>query len=140
MRTVKFILILLVGFNGMAQMSEPPKELWITDVEFEKKINEKHPFNNEENKPVLIEFWAEFNKANCFEGWDKVKNVVYYRVNIALAPNTKKKYRVRMAPTLMIFKNGTKEKTWKASLDLLIPTNLKEVQEAIDEVNTASRY
>jgi hypothetical protein len=52
----------------------------------------------------------------------------------------KKKYKVRMAPTLIIFKEGVKEEIFKAGLDLLLPTNLSEVQGAIDEINTASKF
>ena len=35
---------------------------------------------------------------------EKLKNVTYYRVDIAKAPLAKKKYRVRMAPTLSCYK------------------------------------
>ena len=87
-----------------------------------------------------MEFWASFNAANCFADWDKIKNAVYYRVDIAKAPNAKKEYRVRMAPTLIIFKGGIKEEVFKAGLDLVLPANLNEIQEAIDEVNTASKF
>ena len=140
MQTLKFILILLVSFKSLAQMSAPPERLWITDSEFENKINEKHAFGDDDNKPVLIEFWADFNKDNCFPDWDKIENAIYYRVDIAKAPLAKKKYRIRMAPTLIIFKNGSKEIVFKAGLDLVLPTDLNEVQEAINEINTASKF
>ena len=140
MKTIKFILILLISLSATAQMAHPPAPFWLTDADFEDKINERQAFGDDNHKPVLIEFWAEFNKDNCFADWDKVKDVIFYRVNIALAPNTKKKYRVRMPPTLIIFKDGLKTKTWKAGLDLLIPVDLKKVQEAIDEINKASKF
>jgi len=47
---------------------------------------------------------------------------------------------VRMAPTLLIFKNGIKEATFKAGLDLLLPTDLEEVQATIDEINQADKF
>ena len=65
---------------------------------------------------------------------------MYYRVDIGEAPETKKKYRVRMAPTLILFKAGIKEEMWKAGLDLELPTDLQEIQDAINEVNTASKF
>ena len=65
---------------------------------------------------------------------------MYYRVNIADAPAAKKKYKVRMAPTLILFKGGIKEDVWKAGLDLELPADLKEIQEAINEVNEASKF
>ena len=87
-----------------------------------------------------MEFWASFNAANCFADWDKIKNAIYYRVDIAKAPNVKKEYRIRMAPTIILFKGGVKEDMWKAGLDLMLPASLNDIQEAVDEVNTASRF
>ena len=45
-----------------------------------------------------------------------------------------------MAPTLIIFKNGIKEKVFKAGLDLVLPASLKEIQESINEVNKANKF
>ena len=45
-----------------------------------------------------------------------------------------------MVPTLIIFKDGIKETVFKAGLDLELPANLNEIQEAVDEVNTASQF
>ena len=61
-------------------------------------------------------------------------------MDIAKAPITKKEYRVRMAPTIILFKSGIKEVQWKAGLDLALPTDLEEIQDAINEVNTASKF
>ena len=69
-----------------------------------------------------------------------IENAIYYRVDIAKAPITKKEYRVRMAPTIILFKSGIKEVQWKAGLDLALPTDLEEIQDAINEVNTASKF
>ena len=88
----------------------------------------------------MVEFWAKFNEANCFNEWEKLQDATYYRVDIAKAPGAKKKYKVRMAPTIILFKDGIKEIVWKAGLDLEMPTNLKEIQEAINEVNQASKF
>ena len=45
-----------------------------------------------------------------------------------------------MAPTIILFKGGIKEDMWKAGLDLAMPVGLSDIQEAIDEVNTASKF
>ena len=60
--------------------------------------------------------------------------------DIAKNPEAKKKYRVRMAPTLIIFKNGVKEIVFKAGLDLVLPVDLKKIQEVINEINNASKF
>ena len=127
------IILLLISFNISAQE-------WITDNNLDSKINEKQAFGDDQTKPVIVEFYAKFNDANKFEQWSELKNVIYYRADIAACPAAKKKYKVRMAPTLIIFKDGIKETVFKAGLDLMLPADLNEIQEAVDEVNTASQF
>ncbi len=127
------IILLLLSFNINAQE-------WITDDNFESKINEKQAFGDNQSKPVIVEFYAKFNDANKFDQWLELTDVVYYRADIAVCPQAKKKYKVRMAPTLIIFKDGIKEEVWKAGLDLELPTNLEEIQETINEINNASKF
>ena len=127
------ILLFLISFSGFSQE-------WITDDNFDSKINEKQAFGDDESKPVIVEFYAKFNDANKFNDWDKLENVIYYRADIAVCPVAKKKYKVRMAPTLIIFKDGIKQTVFKAGLDLELPANLNQIQKAVDEVNTASQF
>ena len=136
---MKYILLFLIPFLSFSQQ-DVPKEYWITDDDFENVINTNVAFGDDETKPVIIEFWAKLNEANCFAEWEELKDVIYYRVDISKAPEAKKKYRVRMAPTLIIFKNGIKEKVFKAGLDLVLPASLKEIQESINEVNKANKF
>ena len=134
MKLIKFILIFL-SLNVYTQ-SDVPDEYWIDDISFDEAIK-GNAF--EEKDIVVVEFWAEFNKENCFAEWADL-DVPYYRVDIAKAPLAKKKYRVRMAPTIIIFKEGSKEVVFKASLDLLLPTDLAEIKEAIEEVKKAAAF
>ena len=127
------IILLLITFNSFGQE-------WIVDDNFDSKINEKRAFGDNQNLPVIVEFYASFNDANKFEDWDKLENVIYYRADIAKCPVAKKKYKVRMAPTLIIFKEGIKETVFKAGLDLMLPADLNEIQESINEVSAASQF
>lgn len=127
------IILLLITFNSFGQE-------WIVDDNFDDKINEKQAFGDNQNLPVIVEFYASFNDANKFEDWNKLENVIYYRADIAKCPAAKKKYKVRMAPTLIIFKEGIKEIVFKAGLDLMLPADLEEIQESINEVNAASQF
>ena len=136
---MKYIILLLIPFLSFSQQ-DVPEEYWIDDSEFEKAINTNKAFGDDETKPVVVEFWAKFNEANCFADWNTLEDVVYYRVDIAKAPEAKKKYRVRMAPTLIIFKDGIKETVFKAGLDLMLPADSNDIQEAIDEINNASKF
>ena len=127
------IILLLLSFNVSAQE-------WITDDNFDSKINERQAFGDDQNKPVIVEFYAKFNDVNKFEQWSELKDVIYYRADIAVCPAAKKKYKVRMAPTIIIFKDGIKETVFKAGLDLTLPADLNDIQEAINEVNKASQF
>ena len=136
---MKYIILFLIPFLSFSQQDVPDK-YWIQDSGFEKAINTNEAFGDDETKPVVVEFWAKFNEVNCFADWNKIQDAIYYRIDIAKAPKAKKKHRVRMAPTLLIFKNGIKEATFKAGLDLLLPTDLEEVQATIDEINQADKF
>ena len=127
------LILLLLCFNVYGQE-------WIDDSNFNNKINERSAFGDDQALPVVVEFWAEFNDGNKFTDWSKLKDVVYYRADISLCPAAKKKYKVRMVPTLIIFKEGIKEDMFKAGLDLMLPAELNEIQEAVNEINTASKF
>ena len=105
---MKYIIAFLLTFNLYSQ-EEVPLEYWIDDSNFENKINEKEAFGSNLEQTVVVEFWAKFNEANCFAEWEQVKDATYYRIDIAKAPKIKKEYKVRMAPTILIFKNGSVE-------------------------------
>lgn len=113
---------------------------WIDDSNFDKKIHANDAFGDDETIITVVEFWVEFNKDNAFPDWDKLKGVEYFRVDIAKSPIAKKDYRVRMAPTIIIFKNGSKEEVFKASLNLECPVDLEELQESIEEIKTADKF
>ena len=125
MKKLILFLLLLISSNLYSQE-------FITDDNFKDKINSSHI--------VIIEFWADFNKQNAFADWSSIKGGPYYRVNIADAPLAKKKYRVRMAPTVIIFKEGDKNTVFKAGLDLLVPVTLDELMESIQELKTANKF
>ena len=127
------LILLLICFNSYGQD-------WITDKDFDSKINEHKAFGDDQTLPVIVEFWASFNDVNKFKEWSKLKNVIYYRADISQCLAAKKKYRIRMVPTLIVFKEGIKEKMFKAGLDLILPASLSEIQEAVNEINKASQF
>jgi|TARA_A100001518_G_C1222040_1_gene66926 thiol-disulfide isomerase/thioredoxin len=136
MKNLIFILIAIVSLTS----SDVPDKYWIDDNNFEEKISNSSAFGDDNLETIVVEFWAEFNEANCFNDWNKIKNAKYYRVDIAKAPLAKKKYKVRMVPTIIIFKEGSVEESFKAGLDLTLPADLNDIQEAINEINTASAF
>jgi hypothetical protein len=122
------------------QYSKVPKEHWINDNNFEEKIHVKDAFGDDDTSMVIVEFWAKFNQENCFSQWYKLKGITYYRIDIATSPIAKKKYRIRMAPTLILFVDGIITDVFKAGLDLVLKEDLLEIQIAIDEAKLSSQF
>ena len=136
---MRTLILLLIGALAHAQ-SDVPEKYWIDDNNFEDTISNDNAFGDENDGTIVVEFWAKFNEANCFNEWKHIKNASYYRVDISKAPQAKKKYRIRMVPTVLIFKSGSMEKIFKAGLDLTLPVGLAEIQETINEINLASNF
>lgn len=136
---MKNLILLLIPFITFSQVDVPEK-YWIDDSNFEDKVSNNNAFGDDNNETIVIEFWAKFNEANCFNEWKQIKNASYYRVDISKAPQAKKKYRIRMVPAVLIFKSGSMEKIFKAGLDLTLPVGLAEIQETINEINLASNF
>ena len=55
-------LFLFIPFLSHGQ-SSVPDEYWLDDSNFEKAIEGSHAFGDDDNMPIVVEFWAEFN--NC---------------------------------------------------------------------------
>ena len=136
---MRTLILLLISALAHAQ-SDVPEKYWIDDSNFDKTVRNDNAFGDDNDGTIVVEFWAKFNEANCFNEWKQIKNASYYRVDISKAPQAKKKYRVRMVPTVLIFKSGSMEKIFKAGLDLTLPVGLAEIQETINEINLASNF
>ena len=134
MKKLILSILLLLTYTQSALSQD-----FITDDNFEDKVNEKHAFGDDDQNIVVVEFWAKFNEANAFADWDKVDGVKYFRIDVGTAPLMKKKFRIRMAPTIIIFNKGIKEDTFKAGLDLECPVDLEELQEAVNDVLQADK-
>ena len=136
---MRTLILLLISALAHAQ-SDVPEKYWIDDSNFDETVRNDNAFGDENDGTIVVEFWAKFNEANCFNEWKQIKNASYYRVDISKAPQAKKKYRVRMVPTVLVFKSGSMEKIFKAGLDLALPVGLAEIQETINEINLASNF
>ena len=136
---MRTLILLLISVLAHSQ-SDVPEKYWIDDSNFEDTISDDNAFGDDNSETIVVEFWAKFNEANCFNDWKQIKDASYYRVDISKAPQAKKKYRIRMVPTVLIFKSGSMEKIFKAGLDLTLPVGLAEIQETINEINLASNF
>ena len=136
---IKYLILILIPLMSISQMDVPDK-YWLDDSSFEDAISNSSAFGDDNESTIVVEFWADFNSQNCLDEWQEIKDALYYRVDIAKAANAKKKYKIRMVPTILIFKDGSVEESFKAGLDLELPATISEIQDAIDEINTASAF
>ena len=119
-----------------------PENYWLDDSNYEEVVNGNSAFGDDDNKVIVVEYWAKFNEINCYTNWKDLADrpdVDYYRVDIAKAPEAKKKYRIRMAPTMFIITRDNLIK-FKAGLDLEFPVSVEEVNEAIEEAQNSNRF
>lgn len=119
-----------------------PEKYWLDDSNYEEVVNGNSAFGDDDNKVIVVEYWAKFNEINCYSNWKDLADrpdVDYYRVDIAKAPEAKKKYRIRMAPTMFIITRDNLIK-FKAGLDLEFPVSVEEVNEAIEEAQNSNRF
>ena len=119
-----------------------PEKYWLDDSNYEEVVNGNSAFGDDDNKVIVVEYWAKFNEINCYTNWKDLADrpdVDYYRVDIAKAPEAKKKYRIRMAPTMFIITRDNLIK-FKAGLDLEFPVSVEEVNEAIEEAQNSNRF
>jgi hypothetical protein len=137
-----FLVFYLIPITLLAQQ-EVPEKYWLDDSNYEEIVNGNSAFGDDESKIVVVEYWAKFNEINCYEHWEELvsrPDIEYYRVDIAKAPLAKKKYRVRMAPTMFIITQDGIQSKFKAGLDLLFPSSKEEVEEAIEEAKNSNRF
>ena len=138
----KLLLVLIAIPSLLLAQQEVPEKYWLDDSNYEEVVNGNSAFGDDDSKVIVVEYWAKFNKVNCYPNWKELadnNNVDYYRVDIAKAPNAKKKYRVRMAPTMFIITRDNLIK-FKAGLDLEFPVSVEEVNEAIEEAQNSNRF
>ena len=114
---IKYLILILIPLMPISQMDVPDK-YWLDDSSLEDAISNSSAFGDDNESTIVVEFWADFNSQNCLDEWQEIKDALYYRVDIAKAANAKKKYKIRMVPTILIFKDGSVEESFKAGLDL----------------------
>jgi len=136
---MKYILLFISFFFVVTLQAQSID--WVSDNNYDERIHEKSSFGDDKTSIVVIEFWAKFNDQNAFKEYNKVKEIThYYRCDLSINPELKKKYRIRMAPTILIFKDGILEESFRAGLDLECPVDLNELNEKIIEIKNASQF
>tara|TARA_R110000824_G_scaffold114379_14_gene264874 strand:+ start:5101 stop:5472 length:372 start_codon:yes stop_codon:yes gene_type:complete len=82
---------------------------------------------------VLVEFWAEFNAINQVN-LKKIYDCKKYRVDMSADPNLMVTHKVMAVPTVVIYHNGKEIKRFLPSLMMKLDTDIKDIQDVIDEL------
>ena len=69
---MRTLILLLLSALAHAQ-SDVPEKYWIDDSNFEDTISNDNAFGDDNNETIVVEFWAKFNEANCFNDWKQIK-------------------------------------------------------------------
>ena len=71
---MRTLILLLFSVLAHAQ-SDVPEKYWIDDSNFEDTIGDDNAFGDDNNETIVVEFWAKFNEANCFNDWNHRNNI-----------------------------------------------------------------
>jgi len=130
MKKLAIIFILAFGLMASSTVADSSNS---NVVETEPKYLTSDTFKKSINTGVVIvEFVASF--AEPFEDWEAIEDGTYYRVDIEKYPDLKKKYKVRVIPTIMVFNNGSKELTYRANIMLELDITAEEIHEDIEDL------
>lgn len=84
---------------------------------------------------VVVEVWADFNKANEVSWISQLNDCVVYRINIQEASSL----NVKTIPTVIVYSSGEEYTRFKANIMLELNATKKELQKVIDEI-TLSKF
>ena len=83
---------------------------------------------------VVVEFWAEWNKANEFAELNKLKDSSVYRVDIMHCAKLQADYSISAVPTVVVFDNGVEKERFNANIMFQLEADKKTIQTSIDTI------
>ena len=83
---------------------------------------------------TVIEFWADWNKANQFNELIKLKECNKYRLDIMANMDTQSEYNVSAIPTIIIFDNGVEKERFLPNIMFQLEADKKIIQNSIDTI------
>ena len=83
---------------------------------------------------TVIEFWADWNKANQFEELIKLKDCNVYRIDIMNCMDIQTEYNVSAIPTIIIFDNGIEKTRFNPNMMFQLEVDKKVIQNSVDTI------
>ena len=97
-------------------------------------INQSNFKNKIAKDIVVVEFWAEWNKANEFAELNKLKDSSVYRVDIMHCAKLQADYKISAVPTVVVFDNGVEKERFNANIMFQLEADKKTIQTSIDTI------
>ena len=109
--------------------------IFICGTAFGQTFATNETFENNIAKDItVIEFWADWNKANQFEELIKLKDCSVYRIDIMNCMDIQTKYNVTAIPTIIIFDNGVEKERFSPNIMFQLEANKKIIQNSVDTI------
>jgi thiol-disulfide isomerase/thioredoxin len=83
---------------------------------------------------TVVEFWADWNKANQFDELSKLKECELYRLDIMANADIQAEYNITAIPTVVIFDNGVEKERFNANIMFKLEANKKTIQNSVDTI------
>ena len=93
-------------------------------------ITEKNYNNKIGSGIVVVEVWADFNKANEVSWINQLNDCSVYRINIQEASSL----NIKTIPTVIVYSSGEEHTRFKANIMLELDATKKQLQKVIDEI------
>ena len=83
---------------------------------------------------TVVEFWADWNKANQFNDLSKLKQCEKYRVDIMHCADLQAEYNITAIPTIIIFDNGIEKERFIPNIMFQLEADKKIIQNSVDTI------
>ena len=103
-------------------------------INFEHKLRLEVKYDKIAKDIVVVEFWAEWNKANEFAELNKLKDSSVYRVDIMHCSKLQADYKISAVPTVVVFDNGVEKERFNANIMFQLEADKKTIQTSIDTI------
>jgi thioredoxin 1 len=83
---------------------------------------------------TVVEFWADWNKANQFNELSKLKDTNVYRVDIMNCSDLQTEYNITAIPTIIVFDNGIEKERFLPNIMFQLEADKKVIQNSVDTI------
>lgn len=88
----------------------------------------------------VVQYNAEFNKANSVKNLQKVSDARIFNAWIDQHPELKEQGGIRSVPTIIIYQNGKEMRRWEAGIMMQLDITYRDIQKEVDLLTGANKF